>query len=140
MARSTVKFEDFDPNRPSTSTSLFGVWADDHAFKVYTALSPAMGRWRAHSRAKLFEWSPSAGTWILRGCKDHNHKPTVCDECHQPTEEPRTRYDYRTQQTTVVHGQYDNMGSYVWLRHGTKLIHPLQLMFLCRACAARRFP
>lgn len=140
MARSTIKFEDFDPNHPSTSSALFGVWCDDHSFKVYTALSPAMGRWSAHGRAKLFEWSPAAGTWILRGFKDGYHPPTVCDECSRGTEEPRTTYDWRTQQTTVVHGQYDNTGKHVWLRHGRKLIHPLQLMFLCRACKARRSP
>lgn len=127
-----MNFEDFDPNNPSTTTTLWGVWADA-SFKIYTKLSPAMSRWAHWPRAKMYRLEPGTGTWSHCGTKDRHNQAPVCTICGATTEGPR--WDYYNH--AWDHSEIRDRGEYVWERAKRKLVHPLRLHYACRPCRDR---
>lgn len=123
---SFIPFEDFDPNDLVGNDALWGVYADN-GFKIYTKRAPALGRFGAWPRAKLYTYDGSVGRWVLIAVKDLKAKNGLCDICGGPTDK-----------SIDPHAWYP-AGRFCWDRKGNgKLADPLTLYYACHDCRDAR--
>jgi hypothetical protein len=116
---------------------MWGVY-ESFQFKTYTTRGPALNAVDIRSKysgAKLYEMVN--GKWVERAVKQpiKSHPPS-CDHCGGPTMDYPAYYNYvRSMYELDTTSLQENCGSYQWLRHGSKIASPPQLLFLCRGCA-----
>jgi hypothetical protein len=120
---SAPSFEDFDPNKPGHG-AIWGVFTT--RFKTYAARGPALNAVLHHSDAKLYEYVPEQGEWVLRALRCFASKPTSCEVCMVTT--VVQTHDYRGQQIDR------NKGRYKWDREAGKITSPPRLLFTCEQC------
>lgn len=132
-----MSFEDFDPNAPSYTSNVFGVWADG-SFKVYTRRASAMNRFSHWRQAKLYEFNASTGRWIERGVKNPDTQIPRCTACGGSTEDHQRTYDLELDAYVYdVSNPLVDYGQYVWERKGGKHVDPMKLHYACVLCYPR---
>ncbi len=128
----SVTFENFDPNKQFARKPMWGVF-DGSRFKTYTQRGHAINGAHHHYRVKLYE--QTAAGWVLRATKDESKRPDVCQNCGGSTLEAYSYWDYRLQRrVTPTDRPRVNEGKYVFRRQGRKLVEPVQMLFVCKAC------
>lgn len=128
---STTSFDDFDPNTWVDDAPMWAVYTGSR-FKAYASRGPALNAVLVARCAKLYELDN--GKWVERAVKPV-YKPTVCDECGQPTLESQPSWDRTLRKNVVQPGAMKyNYGEYVWRKVRSKIPNPPELVATCRAC------
>lgn len=121
-----VTFETFDPNCLFGDKPLWGV-LNCNKFKTYTQRGHALNGFHNAGQGKLY--TQTATGWVLLAVKDGHNWPEFCENCGAGTKGPDLYRD-----GSVRSGRVVNTGGYVFRRRGGKVVDPVELLFVCKAC------
>lgn len=123
-----VDFDTFDPNKPEHFGSMWLVYGGWHSIRYYAQRGHAINRcYEEGGVFKLYE--QINGRWELRAKADG--KQDRCSNCNQRTEKIS-----RSPRALRQYGYSNDAGAWCFQRdRRNKIITPLNLQWLCRACA-----
>lgn len=128
----------FDPNKPNTSPWATYVVGRRPEFKMHASRSSALGSMAMSGNlCALYEFVD--GAWVTVGMKDREGTRCTCNMCLRSTIKhmPHGHYTWNSRRIDAAGTDMYDVGKYDWKRSASKIVNPLQLLYLCQSCYNR---